>query len=109
MSVGVCSYSVYLIHEPLIRLIYSITSAFDWPAWVCFLVYQGVIMPGCVVVGCLFFLVAERPFLVWQQAPQGILPVAPGSEPRPGRSRGRGDYLSGRGRQGPSGLTGAGE
>jgi peptidoglycan/LPS O-acetylase OafA/YrhL len=67
VGIGTCSYSIYLIHEPLIRLVFSLTEQLHWSQLVSFLVYQGVVGPGCIIVGCLFFLVAERPFLTWQE------------------------------------------
>ena len=60
---GEFSYSLYLIHLPLIHAAYSITRKFNWSPATQFLFYQGVFLPFCIFLGYLFYQVAEKPFL----------------------------------------------
>jgi peptidoglycan/LPS O-acetylase OafA/YrhL len=63
MWVGTISYSVYLVHDPLIREAYL-----WWPGlqgWSAFFWYTVVGTLALVAVGYLFFIAIERPSLRW--------------------------------------------
>jgi peptidoglycan/LPS O-acetylase OafA/YrhL len=63
MWVGTISYSVYLVHDPLIREAYR-----WWPGlqgWNAFFWYTVVGTLALVAVGYLFFIAVERPSLRW--------------------------------------------
>ena len=63
VAVGTFSYSLYLIHEPLISLAAIVVIAKHLPHIVQF-VMQVVVLPAIMIgLGYLFFLVAEKPFL----------------------------------------------
>jgi peptidoglycan/LPS O-acetylase OafA/YrhL len=62
-AVGLFSYSLYLIHGPIIDLTYVVTKGRGWPEPVQFFFYQGLVLPICVLAGYLFYRVAEKPFL----------------------------------------------
>ena len=61
--VGTFSYSLYLIHEPLLYLAAALILPRHWPISLV-LLFQIVVLPS-ILVGCgyLFFLAAEKPFL----------------------------------------------
>lgn len=61
--VGTFSYSLYLIHLPIIHLVYSVTKHYKWPAWEQFCFYQGAVFSACILLGYLFYLFAEKPYL----------------------------------------------
>ena len=61
--VGTFSYSLYLIHEPLLRAAAALILPRHWPLGV-LLFFQVLLLPSVMVgLGYLFFLVAEKPFL----------------------------------------------
>ena len=60
---GEFSYSLYLIHLPLIHAAYSVTQKLNWSPATQFLFYQGAFLPFCILLGYLFYQVAEKPFL----------------------------------------------
>ncbi len=61
--VGVISYSVYLVHEPIVRYAYSVTRLMEISTPIQFFVFQGLVLPLCVVLGWVFFRLVELPFL----------------------------------------------
>ena len=63
VSIGLFSYSLYLIHQPIIELIYSVVKPLGWSASVQFLFFQCIVSTAAVVLGYLFYRVAEKPFL----------------------------------------------
>ncbi len=63
VSVGLISYSLYLIHLPVIDFIHRWTAAFSWPEWQQLLFYQGLVLPVCALVAYPFYVAFERPFL----------------------------------------------
>jgi peptidoglycan/LPS O-acetylase OafA/YrhL len=72
--VGAFSYSLYLMHEVVIRVAYAWAGPFGWPAPVQALFYLTVVGPACLLFSYAFFLVAEQP---WLRKPQ----PAPRPEP----------------------------
>jgi peptidoglycan/LPS O-acetylase OafA/YrhL len=61
-GLGVMSYSLYLIHEPLVRLLVNwMPAGTSLESWLLRLV---VIVPACLGVAALFFVLVERRFLV---------------------------------------------
>ena len=63
VAVGLISYSLYLIHLPIIDFIHRWTAAYAWPEWQQLLVYQGLVLPLCVLLAYPFYVAFERPFL----------------------------------------------
>lgn len=63
VGVGAFSYSLYLIHEPVVRVAYSMLRQLELRPSVQFLVYQGVLLPACVGLGYIFYRAVERPLL----------------------------------------------
>lgn len=63
VAVGLFSYSLYLIHYPVIAACYRLTAPWQWPEWQQLLVYQGIVLPVCLALAYAFYLVFERPFL----------------------------------------------
>ncbi|MBC8142689.1 MAG: acyltransferase [Armatimonadetes bacterium] len=70
VTIGVASYSIYLIHEPLIRISYAYIKTLEWSPMLLFLWCQGVMPVLLVGIGYGFFCVAERPFLLKRSAPK---------------------------------------
>jgi peptidoglycan/LPS O-acetylase OafA/YrhL len=62
-AVGLFSYSLYLVHTPVIEAIRLSTCSSTWPPVVQLLFYQGPVFALAVSCGYCFYLVAERPFL----------------------------------------------
>ncbi len=63
VGVGAFSYSLYLVHLPIVHCVYGVTCQFDWAPSTCCLFSLGVVLPGCVLFAFFFYRVAERPFL----------------------------------------------
>lgn len=63
VSVGLFSYSLYLIHQPVIMLLSAITKPFGWPEVIQFFFFQVVVFLFCIMLGFLFYQLAEKPFL----------------------------------------------
>jgi peptidoglycan/LPS O-acetylase OafA/YrhL len=61
--VGTFSYSLYLMHEVVIRVAHAWAGPFGWPAPGQALFYLAVVGPACLLFSYAFFLVAERPWL----------------------------------------------
>ena len=63
-SLGLCSYSVYLLHEPIVVVVYK---RFVLPRYhhgtTAFLIMVGLVLPMTVVLAWVFASVFERPFL----------------------------------------------
>lgn len=72
--IGLVSYSLYLIHLPLIQFAYAITQPWHLNERTQFLIYECVIVPLTVCVAYLFYAAFERPFL--QLAPSRRTAVA---------------------------------
>jgi peptidoglycan/LPS O-acetylase OafA/YrhL len=62
-GIGLFSYSLYLLHLPLIEICYRLTGSGSWSEWKQFVFYYGVIFPACVSFAYAFYLIFERPFL----------------------------------------------
>jgi peptidoglycan/LPS O-acetylase OafA/YrhL len=62
-GIGLFSYSLYLLHLPLIEICYQLTGSGNWSEWKQFLFYYGLILPACVGSAYAFYLIFERPFL----------------------------------------------
>lgn len=60
---GIVSYSLYLIHLPIIQFSYAFTSGMQLREWQQLLLYQGVIVPSCIAAAGVFYICFERPFL----------------------------------------------
>ena len=60
---GQFSYSLYLIHLPIIQGIHSITKSMNWSPQIQFFFYQGFVMPLCILLGYVFYRFLEKPFL----------------------------------------------
>jgi len=63
VGVGAFSYSLYLIHEPIVHLAYAMLSQLQLTPGQSFVVYEGGVLPFCVGVGYLFYRLVERPLL----------------------------------------------
>ena len=61
--IGKFSYSLYLIHLPIIHAIHTMTKSLNWTEQSQFIFYQGFVMPLCIFLGYVFYQFAERPFL----------------------------------------------
>lgn len=61
---GLVSYSLYLVHLPMIQFAYSITSRWALADWQQLLLYQGIVVPICIGAAALFYVCFERPFLM---------------------------------------------
>jgi peptidoglycan/LPS O-acetylase OafA/YrhL len=78
VSIGIFSYSLYLIHEPFLRIGAALILPHHWPMfWN--LACQIIILPALLIgLAYLFFLVAEKPFLrrpVKKAIEQEVAPV----------------------------------
>ena len=62
-KVGLFSYSLYLIHLPLIDYCYLMTRQYHWSEWTQFCFYQLIVAPTLVLIGYGFYTVFEKPFL----------------------------------------------
>ena len=78
---GGISYSIYLIHEPLLRLSQLLLARFDVPSGVRLPLFLFCGLPLLVALGFGFHLVAERPFMSAKRPP--ISPDAPPTPPVP--------------------------
>jgi len=63
VAVGLFSYSLYLIHQPVVMLVYALTKSLGWSAPTQFLFFQVAVFSVCILLGYLFYLFAEKPFL----------------------------------------------
>jgi peptidoglycan/LPS O-acetylase OafA/YrhL len=63
VKVGSFSYSLYLIHEPFVHIAYALISRRQLSPAAQLLVYELIVMPLCVVLGYVFYLLVERPFV----------------------------------------------
>jgi peptidoglycan/LPS O-acetylase OafA/YrhL len=61
--IGLVSYSLYLIHLPVIQFTWSLTRHLPFAEWQQCLLYQGVVVPACVCLSYAFYVAFERPFL----------------------------------------------
>lgn len=75
MGVGTVSYSLYLIHFPLLSWTHAALMPLGWTASTRLLVLVGVVSPACVGVSYLFYRVFERPTLVRPRAAEGRAPA----------------------------------
>ena len=84
VGVGVFSYSLYLIHEPVVHLAYALFRQRQLTPAEQFLVYECGVLPLCVALGYVFYRLVERPLvrrsrLVFKRAPvvAAIVPQSP--------------------------------
>ena len=67
VHVGTFSYSLYLIHELPLKIIYALVGSdkisvdFQW------LFYLGIVFPVLVLLGFIFFKIVEEPLLEWSR------------------------------------------
>lgn len=61
--IGCASYSIYLIHEPIVRYGYRWSTQFNFAPAGQFFFAQGVLLPVSVAAGLVFYAVVERPSL----------------------------------------------
>ena len=63
-NLGLCSYSVYLLHEPIVVVVYSrIVGPWYHHGPAAFLLMVALVVPATIVLAWLFASVFERPFL----------------------------------------------
>jgi peptidoglycan/LPS O-acetylase OafA/YrhL len=62
-KVGEFSYSLYLIHEMPIKLMYCLARSNGIPEVYQIYFYQGIVFPLCVFIGYVFFNLIEKPLL----------------------------------------------
>ncbi len=63
VGLGIISYSLYLVHEPIIHYAYFVCRQYDWSPLQQALFFQCVLAPFCVCIGMVFFFCIERRFL----------------------------------------------
>ncbi len=63
VALGTFSYSLYLIHAPLLALVFSAVMLLHLHAAACFAVCELVALPICIGCAYAFHLVFERPFM----------------------------------------------
>lgn len=63
VQAGIISYSIYLIHEPLLRLSGAFVRQQGWPPLLAFGVLTLVAAPGLIGLATLFYAGFERPFM----------------------------------------------
>ncbi len=61
--IGTISYSLYLIHEPLMEIFSALLHPLNWQPWEKFVFWQGGLLPVLIALSYLFHLVFERPFM----------------------------------------------
>jgi peptidoglycan/LPS O-acetylase OafA/YrhL len=63
-GLGLCSFSVYLLHEPIVIVVYSRIVAHRYHHGpTAFLVMAAIVVPVTIALAWLFASVFERPFL----------------------------------------------
>jgi peptidoglycan/LPS O-acetylase OafA/YrhL len=83
VRVGAFSYSLYLIHEPIVHLAYALFRQRLLTPGEQFLVYECGVLPFCVGLGYVFYRLVERPLvqrgrLLFKRAPvAALVPAAP--------------------------------
>ena len=82
VGVGAFSYSVYLIHEPIVHLAYALFRQRQLTPAQQFLLYECVILPLCVALGYAFYRLVEHPFvqrtrLVFRPRPPALAQPSP--------------------------------
>jgi peptidoglycan/LPS O-acetylase OafA/YrhL len=65
---GLASYSIYLIHEPIVHYTYGLVRSRAWSAGTQLLFFQLVVAPCCVAIGYLFYRLVERPAMRWARS-----------------------------------------
>jgi len=63
VSLGVFSYSLYLIHEPIVHVAYALLSQRHFTAGQQLAVYEGALLPLCIGLGYVFYRLVERPLV----------------------------------------------
>ena len=63
VGVGAFSYSLYLIHEPIVHLAYAMFKQLQLTPAEELLVYEGGVLPFCVGLGYAFYRLIERPLV----------------------------------------------
>jgi peptidoglycan/LPS O-acetylase OafA/YrhL len=63
VSLGVFSYSLYLVHSPIIQAAHHFSGSDAWPTVWKLAFFEGPVLAVTLVAGYLFYLVAERPFM----------------------------------------------
>ena len=61
--VGLFSYSLYLIHQRIIMLFSAVTRSLHWSGAIQFFFFQVVVFLFCIMIGFLFFQLAEKPVI----------------------------------------------
>ena len=62
-GVGLCSYSLYLLHLPLIQMMYCVTKPLHWTPMAQFFFYYGLMVMFCIGIAYVFYRAVELPFL----------------------------------------------
>ena len=63
VGVGTFSYSLYLIHEPIVHLMHALLGQRQFTPAEQFLVYECGVLPLCVGLGYIFYRLVERPLV----------------------------------------------
>jgi peptidoglycan/LPS O-acetylase OafA/YrhL len=63
VKVGTFSYSLYLIHEPIVHLAYAMIGQHQLTPGEQFFIYECGVLPVCVGIGYLFYRLVEHPLL----------------------------------------------
>lgn len=89
--IGIFSYSLYLVHVPIIEVGYMLYRPIHYPPAVQLLYWQCVFVPIIVLLSYLFFLVAEKPFiagspsgnaaLIWWRKQRTLQPLTSQEKP----------------------------
>lgn len=75
--IGEFSYTLYLIHEPVIHGLWLLVHSDRWPGYLQWAFWQGAVVPGTVLLAALLFKGIEQPFLrIKRQKSRHSLPVA---------------------------------
>lgn len=67
VKVGLWSYSIYLVHSPLLGLANLLLVPLDLPTWLNWLIMVGVALPVSLATAYGFFLLVERRFMTSHQ------------------------------------------
>jgi peptidoglycan/LPS O-acetylase OafA/YrhL len=78
VALGTFSYSLYLVHMPLVKLVWAGLEPLGWPRMVNYGLMVAVAIPLTLAVGYAFYRLLERPFL------GKPISAAPAPDPRGG-------------------------
>ena len=75
VGIGSFSYSLYLVHHPLLMLMVPWLRVYSHSTVIYSALLFGTVLPVVAGVAYLFYLVAERPFLAKRKTPNPLAPV----------------------------------